>query len=82
MIDVRRLPSPGDGIAERIAEAVRERTALEPVAGVVLGSGLSTAVDTMRASSDGEEVEIAYADLPGSHLRPWLGTRDACGSAR
>jgi len=82
MIDVRRLPSPGDGIAERIAEAVRERTALEPVAGVVLGSGLSTAVDTVRASSDGEEVEIAYTDLPGfppptvaGHAgRLWIGS--------
>ena len=85
MIDVRRLPSPGDGIAERIAEAVRERTALEPVAGVVLGSGLSTAVDTVRAASDGEEVEIAYADLPGfppptvaGHAgRLWIGSVDA-----
>jgi purine-nucleoside phosphorylase len=82
MIDVRRVPSPGDGIAERIAEAVRERTALEPVAGVVLGSGLSNAVDTVRASSDGEEVEIAYADLPGfppptvaGHAgRLWIGS--------
>ena len=82
MIDVRRLPSPGDGIAERIAEVVRERTALEPVAGVVLGSGLSTAVDTVRAASDGEEVEIAYADLPGfppptvaGHAgRLWIGS--------
>jgi len=81
MIDVRRLPSPGDGIAERIAETVRDRTALEPVAGVVLGSGLSAAVDTVRAASDGEEVEIAYADLPGfppptvaGHAgRLWLG---------
>ena len=34
MSDVRTRPSPGDGIPERIAEAVRERTALEPVAAV------------------------------------------------
>ena len=65
MTAVRSLPSPGDGVAERIVEAIRERTALEPVAGVVLGSGLSDAVEAVRSASDGESVEISYADLPG-----------------
>ena len=41
MNEVRTLPSPGDGVSERIAEAIRERSPLEPVVGVVLGSGLS-----------------------------------------
>jgi purine-nucleoside phosphorylase len=65
MSATRTLPSPGDGVPERIAEAIRERTAVQPVAGVVLGSGLSDAVETIRSASDGEGVEISYADLPG-----------------
>jgi purine-nucleoside phosphorylase len=82
MTAVRSLPSPGDGVPERIVEAIRERTALEPVAGVVLGSGLSEAVETVRSASDGEGVEISYADLPGfppptvvGHAgRLWIGS--------
>jgi purine-nucleoside phosphorylase len=58
-------PSPGDGIPEQIAEAIRERTALEPLAGVVLGSGLSEAVDEVRSAASAEGVEFSYADLPG-----------------
>jgi purine-nucleoside phosphorylase len=65
MTAVRSLPSPGDGAPERIVEAIRERTAVEPVAGVVLGSGLSDAVEAVRSASEGEGVEISYADLPG-----------------
>jgi purine-nucleoside phosphorylase len=65
MSAVRSLPSPGDGVPERIVETVRERTALEPVAAVVLGSGLSEAVDTLRSAADGDDVEIPYGDLPG-----------------
>jgi purine-nucleoside phosphorylase len=65
MTVVRSLPSPGDGVPERIVEAIRERTALEPVVGVVLGSGLSDAVRAVRSASDGGGVEISYADLPG-----------------
>ena len=82
MSETRRLPSPGDGVPERIAETIRERTALEPVVGVVLGSGLSGAVDTVRAAADDEAVEISYADLPGfppptavGHAgRLWIGS--------
>ena len=65
MTDIRRLPSPGDGVPEEIAQAIRERTPLQPVAGVVLGSGLSGAVQTIRDAADGQGVEISYADLPG-----------------
>jgi purine-nucleoside phosphorylase len=77
-----RLPTPGDGVPERIVGAIRERTALEPVAGVVLGSGLSDAVEAVRSASSGDGVEISYVDLPGlppptvvGHAgRLWIGT--------
>jgi purine-nucleoside phosphorylase len=65
MSQVRRLPSPGDGVPERIVDAIRERTPLEPVVGVVLGSGLSDAVDAIRAAADEDAVEISYGDMPG-----------------
>ena len=65
MSEIRRLPSPGDGVPERIAEAIRERTSLEPIAGVVLGSGLSDAVQAVRNGARDDGVEISYADLPG-----------------
>ena len=82
MSQVRTLPSPGDGVSERIAEAIRERSPLEPVVGVVLGSGLSGAVETVRAAALGEQAELSYADLPGfptttvmGHAgQLWLGT--------
>jgi purine-nucleoside phosphorylase len=82
MSQVRTLPSPGDGVSERIADAIRERSPLEPVVGVVLGSGLSGAVETVRAAALGEQAELSYADLPGfptttvvGHAgRLWLGT--------
>jgi purine-nucleoside phosphorylase len=77
------VPSPGDGIDERIADAIRERTDIRPVAGVVLGSGLGDAITVAweRAGS-GEPVEIAYSELPGfppptvpGHAgKLWLGT--------
>jgi purine-nucleoside phosphorylase len=77
------VPSPGDGIGERIAQAIRERTDIRPIAGVVLGSGLGDAITVAweRAGS-GEPVEIAYGDLPGfppptvpGHAgKLWLGT--------
>lgn len=62
---IRRVPSPGDGVPEQIAQAIREQTLLQPVAGVVLGSGLSGAVKTIRDAAGGPGVEISYADLPG-----------------
>jgi purine-nucleoside phosphorylase len=65
MTRVDARPSPGDGIPEQIAEAIRERTMLEPVAGVVLGSGLSDAVDEIRSAANDEGVGFAYTDLPG-----------------
>jgi purine-nucleoside phosphorylase len=79
--EVRHLPSPRDGVPEQIVDAIRERTALEPVAGVVLGSGLSDAVQAVRDAAGGEGIEIAYGDLPGfpppsvaGHAgRMWIG---------
>lgn len=77
------VPSPRDGVDERIAHAIRERTDIRPVAGVVLGSGLGDAITVAweRAGS-GEPLEIAYGELPGFPLptvpghagKLWLGT--------
>jgi purine-nucleoside phosphorylase len=82
-VTAERVPSPGDGVAERIVGVIHERTDLRPVAGVVLGSGLGDSISVAweRAGS-GEPIEIAYADLPGfpaptvpGHAGTlWLGT--------
>ncbi len=74
-------PSPGDGIPEQIADAIRERTPMEPVAGVVLGSGLSEAVEEVRSAASDAGIEFSYSELPGfpppsvaGHAgRLWLG---------
>ena len=77
------VPSPGDGVDERIVGAIRERTDAAPVAGVVLGSGLGDAITTAwDLAGSGEPVEIPYAELPGfppptvpGHAGMlWLGT--------
>ena len=76
-------PSPGDGVAEEILEAIRTRTDVRPVAGVVLGSGLGDAITgAWERAGSGEPVEIPYAELPGfppptvpGHAgKLWLGT--------
>jgi purine-nucleoside phosphorylase len=77
------VPSPGDGAEEGIVRAIRERTDIQPVTGVVLGSGLGDAITVAweRAGS-GEPLEIPYGDLPGfppptvpGHAGTlWLGT--------
>jgi purine-nucleoside phosphorylase len=77
------VPSPGDGVEEGILRTIRERTDLQPMAGVVLGSGLGDAIAVAwdRAGS-GEPLEIPYGDLPGfppptvpGHAgKLWLGT--------
>jgi purine-nucleoside phosphorylase len=79
----QHVPSPGDGVDEGIVRAIRERTDIQPVAGVVLGSGLGDAITVAweRAGS-GEPLEIPYGDLPGfpaptvpGHAGTlWLGT--------
>ena len=78
-----RVPSPGDGVIEPIAEAIRERTDVRPVAGVVLGSGLGDAITAAQElAGSGEPVRIPYAELPGfppptvpGHAGTlWLGT--------
>jgi len=73
MSEPRLLPSPGDGIPEAIADAIRERTAIQPVAGIVLGSGLSSAVDAIKGSAAPGSVEFAYAELPGFPAPSVLG---------
>jgi len=79
----QHLPSPGDGVEVGILRAIRERTDIQPVAGVVLGSGLGDAIAVAweRAGS-GEPIEIPYGELPGfppptvpGHAGTlWLGT--------
>lgn len=79
----QHVPSPGDGVEEGIVRAIRERTDIRPVVGVVLGSGLGDAIAVAweRAGS-GEPVEVPYRELPGfppptvpGHAgRLWLGT--------
>jgi purine-nucleoside phosphorylase len=61
-----RVPSPPDGVVEPIVRAIRERTEVRPVAGVVLGSGLGDAITAARdLAGSGDAVEIPYAELPG-----------------
>jgi purine-nucleoside phosphorylase len=76
-------PDPGDGVADAIVGAIRERTDVTPVAGVVLGSGLGDAIDVARERAGaGEPIEIPYGELPGfppptvpGHAgKLWLGT--------
>jgi purine-nucleoside phosphorylase len=82
-VSVERLASPADGVTERIVDAIRERTDIEPVAGVVLGSGLGDAIsNAWERAGSGEPLEIPYAELPGfppptvpGHAGTlWLGT--------
>jgi len=59
-------PSPVDGVPERVVAAIRERTDLVPVAGIVLGSGLAEALGVVRDLAGASEgVELSHADLPG-----------------
>src|SRR2546428_5353476 len=52
--------SPGDHLPEEAAGVVRERTRIEPVAGIVLGSGLGDGLAGFE-----EEAAFAFTDLPG-----------------
>lgn len=55
------LPGPGDDLAERGAEVVRGRTAVEPAVALILGSGLGPAIaDDLVA-----DATFAFTDLPG-----------------
>jgi purine-nucleoside phosphorylase len=76
------LPSPGDGVAEGIVAAIRERSTGEPVAAIVLGSGLGGVLEVAGAAAGRSEgLEIPYGELPGfpapsvpGHAgRLWLG---------
>ena len=55
-----RSAGPGDSAVEALAAAIRTRTDLVPRAAIVLGSGLTPAVETLSV-----EESFAYADLPG-----------------
>jgi purine-nucleoside phosphorylase len=66
MSRVRVLPSPGDGVPEGIVAAIRERSTVEPVAAIVLGSGLGGVLEVAGAAAGRSEgLEIPYGDLPG-----------------
>ncbi len=78
-----QIPSPGDGIDQGIVRAIRERSGIQPVAGVVLGSGLGDAIAVAwEQAGSGEPIEIPYGELPGfppptvpGHAgKLWLGT--------
>ena len=61
--DAAQLPAPLEDVAPAAAAAIRQRASLRPRAGIVLGSGLASALDGLVASD-----EIPYADLPGFPL--------------
>ena len=60
MADERALPSPPDRLAEEAAGVIRERSAVEPTVGVILGSGLGASVDGMT-----DEEVFPFGELPG-----------------
>jgi purine-nucleoside phosphorylase len=60
------VPSPGDGVADLVVEAIQERVAVRPTAALVLGSGLGRVIDVARRTAGSREVAvIPYAELPG-----------------
>lgn len=59
-------PDPRDGVAAGIVAAVRAVTDAQPVAGIVLGSGLGESIRVAKEATGAPEgVEFAYTDLPG-----------------
>jgi purine-nucleoside phosphorylase len=58
--DVLGLPGPPDTLAEEAAAVVRGRTAMRPVGGIILGSGLGEALHDLD-----EEAAFSYEGLPG-----------------
>lgn len=55
------VPSPGDDLAARAADVVREASDVVPAVGVVLGSGLGPALGSDLV----EDASFAFTDLPG-----------------
>ncbi len=54
-------PGPGDDLPAKVVAVIRERSALVPRAGIVLGSGLGPALgDALE-----EDASFAFTDLPG-----------------
>ena len=78
----RPLPTPGDGVADEAAEAIRERWAERPHVALVLGSGLGNVLEVARERAGGDAIEIGYDELrgfprpsvPGHAGRLWLGS--------
>ncbi|MBI3647684.1 MAG: purine-nucleoside phosphorylase [Actinobacteria bacterium] len=59
-------PAPPGGVAAGIVAEIRERTRAEPVAGLVLGSGLGETIRIVKELSGASEgVEIPFGELPG-----------------
>ena len=54
------MPAPGSDPVDAAAAVIRARTDLQPMAGVVLGSGLASAWADME-----DQVAFAFAELPG-----------------
>lgn len=57
------VPGTADSVARAAASAIRSRTSVLPVAGIVLGSGLAAALDDLVVAED-----IGYDELPGFPL--------------
>ncbi|HEV8564884.1 MAG TPA: purine-nucleoside phosphorylase [Actinomycetota bacterium] len=65
-MNAEAFPSPRDGVDDGIVASIRSRTDAQPVAGVVLGSGLGETIRVAKEIAGATEgVEIAYTDLPG-----------------
>jgi purine-nucleoside phosphorylase len=60
IVDASDLPGPGDTAAEEAVTVIRDRSGLEPAAGIVLGSGLGDALSRLE-----EEAAFSYEELPG-----------------
>jgi inosine/guanosine/xanthosine phosphorylase family protein len=74
-------------VADGIVAAIRAVSDVEPVAGVVLGSGLGETIRVAKETAGANDgVEFAYTDLPGFPLpsvpghagRLWMGNLGGC----
>ena len=59
-VDDLGLPGPPDTLADDAAAVVRDRTAMRPAVGIILGSGLGEALHDVD-----DEAAFSYEDLPG-----------------
>ncbi len=54
------VPSPGDRDADEAVSAIRERSAVEPLVAIVLGSGLGPAAGLVE-----RDAELSFDEMPG-----------------